>query len=75
MCYRPTLMAQIAKTLSSELIRKLYRTDKLDFDEFYDYVGDFIVNKKIKYNNNLDFETEEKEATCNICISYEDKGQ
>ena len=34
-------------------------------------MADFVENKKLKYNN-LDFETEEKEATCNICISYED---
>lgn len=68
-------MEQTVKTLSSELTRKLYNTDRLNFDEFYDYMGDFIVKKKIKYNNNLDFETEEKEATCNICISYTDKGE
>ncbi len=53
------------------LIRNMSTQKNVDFDQFFVFMSDFIEKKKSKYHN-LDFETEEKEATCNICISYED---
>lgn len=55
-----------------EFKRKLRSSnDEIDFKEYFECMEVFIREKKNKFGD-IDMETDDQEATCNLCVSYSD---
>lgn len=46
------------------------RHEEINFDQYFVYIEEFLTNKKRKYGN-IEIETVDQGATCNLCFVEE----
>jgi hypothetical protein len=61
----------IVKSWKSYLNRNLQGRKQIDFNQYFFYMEEFLTKKKNKFPE-MELETDDQEATCNFCISYDD---
>lgn len=54
-----------------ELKKNLQSRNEIDFNQYFLYMEQFITQKKNKFGD-MEIETDDQEATCNLCVSYDD---
>lgn len=50
----------------------LQSSNEINFNQYFFYMEEFMTRKKNKFGDDMDFETDDQEATCNLCVSFDD---